>query len=85
MTEVPLNRTQRRQLQLDSLELLARKVREAESDIPEKVIAARRAKASWQQIGDVLGTSRQAAWEKYHVMVDEELDRIENQTRPAWG
>jgi hypothetical protein len=31
----------------------------------EQVIAARAAGASWQQIGDALGVSRQSAWEAF--------------------
>ena len=31
----------------------------------EQVIAARTAGASWQQIGDALGVSRQSAWESF--------------------
>ena len=31
----------------------------------EKVIAARAAGASWQQIGDALGVTRQSAWESF--------------------
>lgn len=36
-----------------------------ESDRDAKVLAARKAGASWTQIGEALGISKQSAWERY--------------------
>lgn len=39
----------------------------------EQVIAARSAGASWQQIGDALGVTRQSAWESFTATTREAL------------
>lgn len=50
---------------LDRLQVL-RMIREtAESALPYAVADARAAGESWESIGRYLGTSRQAAWERY--------------------
>lgn len=41
----------------------------------DRVRAARAAGASWQQIGDALGVSRQSAWESYTADVRNMLSR----------
>ena len=41
----------------------------------DRVRAARTAGASWQQIGDALGISRQSAWENYTAEVRTTLSR----------
>ena len=41
----------------------------------DRVRAARAAGASWQQIGDALGISRQSAWESYTAEVRTALSR----------
>ena len=41
----------------------------------DRVRAARAAGASWQQIGDALGISRQSAWESYTADVRTALSR----------
>ncbi|GLW11290.1 hypothetical protein Misp01_64180 [Microtetraspora sp. NBRC 13810] len=39
------------------------------------VRSARRAGASWSQIGAALGTTKQAAWEAHHRWIDEQAER----------
>lgn len=36
-----------------------------DTDRDAKVLAARKAGASWTQIGEALGISKQSAWERY--------------------
>jgi hypothetical protein len=47
-----------------------RTVRGAEAELREAVDAARRAGHTWQEIGDLLGTSRQAAFQRFGRPVD---------------
>ncbi|MEU0791332.1 DUF3887 domain-containing protein [Amycolatopsis sp. NPDC005961] len=47
-----------------------RKVRAAEATLREAVEAAREAGHTWQEIGDLLGTSRQAAFQRFGRPVD---------------
>jgi hypothetical protein len=47
-----------------------RKVRDAEAALREAVEAARAAGHTWQEIGDLLGTSRQAAFQRFGRPVD---------------
>jgi hypothetical protein len=47
-----------------------RTVRDAEVDLREAVEAARRAGHTWQEIGDLLGTSRQAAFQRFGRPID---------------
>ena len=41
-------------------------VEAAQKSLTEAVAAARSAGWSWAQVGEVLGTSRQAVWERFH-------------------
>lgn len=50
---------------LSALRALTESEHELERIRREQVIAARAAGASWQQIGDALGMSRQSAWEAF--------------------
>jgi hypothetical protein len=47
-----------------------RTVRDAETKLREAVEAARRAGHTWQEIGDLLGTSRQAAFQRFGRPID---------------
>ncbi|WP_460441485.1 DUF3887 domain-containing protein [Amycolatopsis stemonae] len=47
-----------------------RKVRDAEATLRDAVDAARAAGHTWQEIGDLLGTSRQAAFQRFGRPVD---------------
>jgi Protein of unknown function (DUF3887) len=47
-----------------------RKVREAEAALRDTVDAARAAGHTWQELGDLLGTSRQAAFQRFGRPVD---------------
>jgi hypothetical protein len=42
----------------------------SERQVADAVIAARRAGASWQKIGSLLGTSAQAAQQRYGALVE---------------
>ena len=50
---------------LAALRVLTECEHELERIRREQVVAARAAGASWQQIGDALGVSRQSAWEAF--------------------
>lgn len=50
---------------LSALRVLTESEHELERIRREQVIAARAAGASWQQIGDALGVTRQSAWESF--------------------
>ncbi len=50
---------------LSALRMLTESEHELERIRRQQVIAARAAGASWQQIGDALGVSRQSAWEAF--------------------
>lgn len=45
--------------------MLTEREHELERIRREQVVAARAAGASWQQIGDALGVTRQSAWESF--------------------
>jgi hypothetical protein len=47
-----------------------RTARDAEAELRQAVEAARRAGHTWQEIGDLLGTSRQAAFQRFGRPVD---------------
>ncbi|MEV4316197.1 DUF3887 domain-containing protein [Actinocrispum sp. NPDC049592] len=47
-----------------------RKVRAAEAELRQAVEAARRAGHTWQELGDLLGTSRQAAFQRFGRPID---------------
>lgn len=47
-----------------------RKVRDAEATLRDAVDAARAAGHTWQELGDLLGTSRQAAFQRFGRPVD---------------
>lgn len=59
-------------LHLAALENITEKAREEADKVPQAVAAARRAGASWAQIGKALGVTRQAAWEKYRELSDDD-------------
>jgi hypothetical protein len=50
---------------LDFIRLAAQHIADAERMLRSAVDDARHAGATWQQIGDVLGTTRQAAHERF--------------------
>lgn len=58
-------------LSLAALENINSKARAEVDNVREAVRAARKAHASWAQIGRALGISRQAAWEKYKDLDDD--------------
>jgi len=47
------------------LHLLASLLRHAEARLPDAVAEARDQDYSWAEIGDLLGTTRAAAWQRY--------------------
>jgi hypothetical protein len=47
-----------------------RMVRDAEAELRQTVDAARRAGHTWQELGDLLGTSRQAAFQRFGRPID---------------
>jgi predicted DNA-binding protein (UPF0251 family) len=59
---------------LSALRVLAESEHELERIRRQQVIAARAAGASWQQIGDALGVSRQSAWEAFTAATRAALD-----------
>ena len=59
---------------LSALRVLTESEHELERIRREQVIAARAAGASWQQIGDALGVSRQSAWEAFTAATRAALD-----------
>ena len=58
---------------LAALRVLTESEHELERIRREQVIAARTAGASWQQIGDALGVSRQSAWEAFSAATRDAL------------
>jgi len=81
-----------KQTKAESLtELLAldQQRRAVEEEITRRVIAARSAGAlqrpSWKEIGDVLGTSPQAAQKRYRDLAPRERRRSPSSPRPASG
>jgi len=50
---------------LEALRVLADREAELDRIRRDRVVAARAAGASWQQVGDALGVSRQSAWENF--------------------
>jgi uncharacterized NAD(P)/FAD-binding protein YdhS len=60
---------------LVALRVLADSEAEIDRIRRDRVRAARAAGASWQQIGDALGITRQAAWEHYSADVRSMLSR----------
>lgn len=70
----------------EALELLAlgeALARKAAYGRPHSVRSARRAGASWSQIGAALGTSKQAAWEAHNRWIDEQAKQDREAGR--WG
>lgn len=55
-------------LAMAALEQVTSEAKYQEALIPSAVVAARRAGASWTQIGLVLGITRQSAWARYSEM-----------------
>lgn len=58
---------------LEALRELARSEPELERLRRDKVLAARAAGATWEQVGNALGVSRQSAWEYFTARIREEL------------
>lgn len=58
---------------LEALREIARSEPELERLRRDKVLAARAAGATWEQVGDALGVSRQSAWEYFTAQIREEL------------
>lgn len=52
---------------LGVLKGLTNALRSVESKLSEAVQEARRQRFTWEQIGDALGISRQAAWERFSM------------------
>jgi hypothetical protein len=52
---------------LDSLRLAFERRAAEEQKVIDLIAAAREAGASWQMIGDALGMSKQAAWERFRT------------------
>jgi hypothetical protein len=50
---------------LDRLPLIAASLQQVEEALEQWVVEARRRRASWARIGEVLGVSRQSAWERF--------------------
>ncbi len=76
---VPLTRDEALEM-LALSEVIARKVVYGRQ---LSVRSARRAGASWTQIGAALGTSKQAAWETHNRWIDEQAKRED--TPGHWG
>jgi hypothetical protein len=55
---------------LSSLPLIARNAEQVNDFLTEWVELARSRKLSWAEIGKVMGTSRQAAWERFAQRID---------------
>ena len=58
---------------LEALRELARSEPELERLRRDKVLAARASGATWEQVGNALGVSRQSAWEYFTARVREDL------------
>lgn len=58
---------------LDALRALARTEAELDELRRKQVAAARAAGATWEQVGEALGISRQSAWEYYAARARSEL------------
>ena len=58
---------------LEALRELARSEPEMDRLRREKVIAARAAGATWEQVGNALGVSRQSAWEYFTARIRADL------------
>ena len=58
---------------LEALRELARSDPKLERLRRDKVLAARAAGATWEQVGNALGVSRQSAWEYFTARIREEL------------
>lgn len=58
---------------LDALRALARTEAELDQLRRQQVAAAREAGATWEQVGEALGVSRQSAWEYYSARAGAEL------------
>lgn len=72
----------------ESLEMLALSeviARKAGYGRQLSVRTARRAGASWAQIGAALGTSKQAAWETHNRWIDEQAKRQDDPGHWGWG
>lgn len=59
----------------ETLRRIALRVRLAERELDHAVTAARAAGVSWQRIGDAVGTSRQAAHQRWHKVEQTQTGR----------
>ncbi len=58
---------------LEALRALARTAAELDELRRQQVAAARAAGATWEQVGEALGMSRQSAWESYAARTRDEI------------
>lgn len=63
---------------LEALRVLSRAGSELETLVRQQVAAARTKGASWEEIGERLGISRQAAWEYYTRDARQKIDESTN-------
>jgi len=56
---------------LTGLAEVSGRITELEADRDAKILAARTAGHSWAAIGNAMGTSKQAAWERHHRLTQE--------------
>lgn len=57
----------------DGLRRNQRAIARVERELFDRVVRIRREGYSYAEIGKALGVTRQAAWERFHVYVDEQL------------
>ena len=67
---------------IEALRALSRMDSDLEILRRDRVEAARRAGASWKQIGEALGVSRQSAWEYYNRDARQALQTVS--ANPDW-
>jgi len=60
---------------LDAVAVAVAKRRIAETELLDAVYEARREEATWSELGEALGMTRQGAWEVYRDRLKRELER----------
>jgi len=55
---------------LDGLREVDQQLHTTETDLKDRIRQARTEGATWAQIGEALGTTRQAAWERFKRVVE---------------